>query len=44
MKEDDFTGSMAYVMAIDQTLKETPIAEIEVGTPYYTGITQTICL
>ena len=28
VKKDDFTGSMGYVMAIDRTLKEAPIAEI----------------
>ena len=43
MKEDDFTGSMGYVMAINRTLKEAPIAEIKVNTPY-TGVTQAICL
>ena len=44
VKEDDFTGSMGYVMSIDRTLKEAPIAEIKVDTPYYTGVTQAICL
>ena len=44
MKEDDFTSSMGYVMAINRTLKEAPIAEIKVDTPYYTGVTQAICL
>ena len=44
VKEDDFTGSMDYVMAIDRALKEAPIAEIKVDTPYYTGVTQAICL
>ena len=44
VKEDDFTGSMGYVMAINRTLKEAPIAEIKVDTPYYTGVTQAICL
>ena len=44
VKEDDFTGSMGYVMAIDRTLNEAPIAEIKVDTPYYTGVTQAICL
>ena len=44
VKEDDFTGSMDYVMAIDRTLKEAPIAEIKVATPYYTGVTQVRCL
>ena len=44
MKKEDFTGSMGYVMAIDRTLKEAPIAEIKVDTPYYTGVTQAICL
>ena len=28
---------MGYVMAIDRTLKEVPIAEIKVDTPYYQG-------
>ena len=44
VKKDDFIGSMGYVMAIDRTLKEAPIAEIKVNTPYYTGVTQAICL
>ena len=44
MKEDDFTGSMGYVIVIDRTLKEASIDEIKVGTPYYTGVTQVICL
>ena len=44
VKEDGFTGSMGYVMAIDRALKEAPIAEIKVDTPYYTGGTQAICL
>ena len=33
VKEYDFTGSMGYVMAIDRTLNEAPIAEIKVDTP-----------
>ena len=44
VKEDDFTGSMGYVMAINRKLKEAPIAEIKVDTLYYTGVTQSICL
>ena len=44
MKKDDFTGSMGYVMAIDRTLKKASIAEIKVDTPYYTGVTQALCL
>ena len=44
VKEDDFTGSMGYVMVIDRTLKEAPIAEIKVDTPYYIRETQAICL
>ena len=31
-------------MAIDRKLKEVPIAQIKVDTPYYTGVTQVICL
>ena len=30
---------MGYVMAIDRTLQEAPIADIKVDTPYYTGVT-----
>ena len=44
VKKDDFTGIMGYVMAIDRILKEAPTAEIKVDTPYYTGVTQAICL
>ena len=44
VKEDGFTGSLGYVVAIDRTLNEAPIAEIKVDTPYYTGVTQAICL
>ena len=44
VKEDDFTGSMGHVMAIDRTLKEASIAEIKMSTPYYTEVTQAICL
>ena len=44
VKENDFTGSMGYAIAIDRTYKEAPIAEIEVDTPYNTGVTQVICL
>ena len=29
VKEDDFTGSMGYVIAIDRTLKEAPIARLK---------------
>ena len=35
---------MGYVMAMDRTLKEAPVAEIKVDSPYYTGVTQAICL
>ena len=44
VKKEDFTGSMGYVMVIDRTLKEAPIAEIKVDTPCYMGVTQAICL
>ena len=44
VKKDDLTGSMGYVMAIDRTLKEAPIAEMKADTPYYTRVTQAICL
>ena len=44
VKKDDFTGSMDYVTTIDRTLKEASIAELKVDTPYYTGVTQAICL
>ena len=44
VKEDDFTGSIGYVIAIDRTLNEASIAEIKVDKLYYTGVTQAICL
>ena len=44
VKENNFTGSTSCVMAIDRTMKEAPIAEIKVDTPYYAGVTQAICL
>ena len=44
VKKDYFTGSIGYVMAIDRTLKEAPIAEIKVDTPYSTGVNRAICL
>ena len=40
VKKKDFTGSMGYVMTIDRTLQEAPIADIEVDTPYHTGVTR----
>ena len=44
VKEDNFTGGMGYLMAIDlTTLKEAPIAESKVDTPYHTGVTRAIC-
>ena len=39
VKKDYFTLSMSYVMAINRTLQEAPIAEIKVDTPFYTGVT-----
>ena len=44
LKEDDFTGNMGYVIALDRTLMEAPIAEIKVDTLYYRGAAQAICL
>ena len=44
MNKDNFTGSMGYVVAIDRTLKEAPIAEIKMDTPYSMEVTPTICL
>ena len=35
VKEDDFTGSMGYMIFIGRTLKEAPIAKIKVDTPYH---------
>ena len=43
-KEYNFTCSMGYVIASNRVLKEAPIAEIKVDTPYYTGVTEAICL
>ena len=40
---EDFTGSMGYVMAIDYALKEIFIAKIKMDAPYFTRATQAIC-
>ena len=44
VKEDDFTRSIGYVIVIDWTLKEASISEFKVDQPYYTAVTQAICL
>ena len=44
VKENDFTGSKGYAIAIERTSNEALFAEIEVDTPYNTGVTQVICL
>ena len=39
INEEDFTGSMSYVMTVDCSLKEAPIAEIRVNISYFMGVT-----
>ena len=39
-----FTSCMVYVMCINRSLKEAPIAEIKVNTSHFTEATQAIRL
>ena len=42
--ETDFTGEMGHIMTVDRTLKRTPMAKVEVDTPFYVGAVEALCL
>ena len=42
--EADFTGEMGHIMTVDRTIKRTPMAKVEMDTPFYVGTVETLCL
>ena len=42
--ETDFTGEMGHIMTVDRTIKRTPVAKVEVDTPFYVGTVEALCL
>ena len=41
--ETDFTGEMGHIMTVDRTIKQAPMAKVEVDTPFYVGTVETLC-
>ena len=44
VKPEQFTGKDQMCILIDGTVRRTPVAEMEVRTPYYTGIVKASCI
>ena len=42
--EDKLTGQEECCILIDGTIRRTPVAEVFVNTPYYTGLTTAVCM
>ena len=42
--EADFIGEMGHIMTVDRTIKRTPVAKVEVDTPFYVGTVEALCL
>ena len=42
--DDKLTGREEFCVLIDGTIRRTPVAEIYVDTPYYTGTTIAVCM
>ena len=42
--ETDFTGEMGHIMTMDCTIKQAPMAKVEVDTPFYIGTVEALCL
>ena len=42
--EDKLTGQEECCILIDGTIRRTPVAEVFVDTPYYTGLTTAVCM
>ena len=40
----DFTGEMGHIMTVDRTIKQAPVAKVEVDTPFYVGTVEALCL
>ena len=44
VRDDLLTGESKLIVRIDNTIVKAPVANIEVDTPYYTGVTEAVCL
>ena len=44
VNEARLTGETGHMMMVDRTLKRAYIARINIGTPYYTGVVEALCL
>ena len=44
MDETDFTGETGHIMTEDRTIKRTPMAKVEVDTPFSVGTVEALCL
>ena len=42
--ETDFTGKMGHIMTVDRTVKQAPMAEVAVNTPFCVGAVEALCL
>jgi len=42
--EDKLTGQEERCVLIDGTVRHTPVAQIYLETPYFTGITNAVCM
>ena len=43
VNEDQMTGGTETCILIDGTVRKTPVAEIEIETPYYSGRVKAVC-
>ena len=44
VSDDQLTGAEQTCVLIDGTVRRTPVAEIEIETPYYTGKVTAVCM
>lgn len=44
ISEDKLTGQVERCILIDGTVRRTPVAEIYIDTPYFTGTTTAVCM
>ena len=42
--DEQMTGGTETCILIDGTVRRTPVAEIEIETPYYTGKVKAVCM
>jgi len=44
VNDQQMTGVTETCILIDSTVRRTPVAEIEIETPYYTGEVKAVCM